>query len=169
MYNKTLLDRVSIDIGRKIIAQLKKEELNPIQKEKLPLMYACVNITTDCVDLVELLLAKGANPNARDKNDATPLMYAIGNSDPQKACRIIELLLAYQADINAVDYKGETALMRAVQPPVRSIAVIKQLLLGGADWKISDNNGDTALDLALKVNNIEAVNLLKNIINKGEL
>jgi uncharacterized protein len=53
-----------------------------------------------------LLLEHGANVNALDHQQQTPLMYAI-------ICEyksIVELLLAYQADVHIVNNEGETAL-----------------------------------------------------------
>ena len=45
------------------------------------------------------LLAGGANPNLKDKDGCTPLMYA---GDPNSA----KLLIQYGADVNATDNKG---------------------------------------------------------------
>src|SRR3989442_1200196 len=47
-------------------------------------------------DIVELLLAKGANVHIRDNDDFTALMWAAWNGNKD----IVELLLANGADIN---------------------------------------------------------------------
>jgi cytohesin len=73
-----------------------------------PLMLAADRGWTEPV---KLLLARGANPNARDRQGMTPLMYAAGaiqtavNSTP-----VIEALLAAKADSNARAANGDTAL-----------------------------------------------------------
>jgi len=63
------------------------------------------------IDIVKLLLAKGADVNARDSYSSTPLHYAAksGRKD------IAELLLAKGAEVNAKDRDGQTPLSRAVQ------------------------------------------------------
>jgi ankyrin repeat protein len=65
-------------------------------------------------DAVAILLGRGADPNARDKNGKTPLMYLPGRSTA-RSIRITEMMLAHGADPNAVDAKGRTLVeqMRA--------------------------------------------------------
>jgi ankyrin repeat protein len=65
----------------------------------------------DIQDLVELLLARGADPNMRGINDYTPLHYAAGFGDTA----LVELLLARGADpslrtrIDALESAAEVA------------------------------------------------------------
>jgi hypothetical protein len=44
-------------------------------EDKTPLHYACWAIRVTNLDFVELLLKKGADPNAQDHRGLTPLMY----------------------------------------------------------------------------------------------
>jgi ankyrin repeat protein len=61
-------------------------------------------------DVVDLLLANGAEVNAKDKSDWSPLHYtAVGYQD------IAELLLARGADANAKNRTGATPLHLATQ------------------------------------------------------
>jgi ankyrin repeat protein len=57
------------------------------------------------VDAVELLLKKGANPNAKTKAGMTALLYAVkGNSIQtvkENQIKVVELLLGKGADVNA--------------------------------------------------------------------
>ena len=57
-------------------------------------------------EMVELLLAKKADINARNKNGMTPLHYAA--ADDLRG--VAELLLANKADVNAKDNDGRTPL-----------------------------------------------------------
>lgn len=90
-----------------------------------------------------LLLGKGANPNAKDKAGATPLIIAaeLGFADG------IQLLLARGADANLANAQGETPLIKAVQQ--RDASSVRLLLASGADPDISDSvAGYSARDYA---------------------
>ena len=58
----------------------------------------------DHKETVELLIAKGADVNARTGNGFTPLHWGSDNKE------IAELLIAEGADVNAKDYDSETPL-----------------------------------------------------------
>jgi ankyrin repeat protein len=71
-----------------------------------PLLSAAMNGHTD---IVQILLAAGANPNTRNKYGWTPLMWAAG----QGYSEIVRSLIASGARLNAQDRNGWTALMWA--------------------------------------------------------
>uniref|UniRef100_A0A8C7Z756 Ankyrin repeat and kinase domain containing 1 n=1 Tax=Oryzias sinensis TaxID=183150 RepID=A0A8C7Z756_9TELE len=92
-------------------------------------------------DVVEKLLAAEANPNiAEDSNGWTPLHIAcIGVCFP-----CVLKLLSYQADVNAVNSEKVTPLHLAAKQGCE--AIVKALLMNGADGTLSDSSGSTALD-----------------------
>ena len=62
------------------------------------------------VDMVDALLTGGANPDAMDKWNFTPLMYAATTSDPNKAKALFSLLIRGGCNVNfgiIVDENGE--------------------------------------------------------------
>jgi ankyrin repeat protein len=60
--------------------------------------------------IVKLLLARGANANARDRQGMTPLMYAAGAIQTAvSAVPVIESLIAAKADLDARAANGDTA------------------------------------------------------------
>ncbi len=61
-----------------------------------------------CLELATLLLAHGADPNARNDLGWTPLHYACGYDVRDE--RMVELLLCGGADPNASSLKGEAPL-----------------------------------------------------------
>jgi ankyrin repeat protein len=96
-------------------------------------------------DIMRLLAAKGADP-AIDKDGATPLMAAIGNSEP-RALDVINVLLELGVDVNAQDEAGNTALHIAATRGFTGVA--QALVDNGARPDIKNHRGQTPLALAL--------------------
>ena len=78
--------------------------------DKTALMYACEQ--GEKIDLIERLIDKQGNINAKDKEDKTALMYAAFKKDNEK---IIDLLLRRGAEFTARDNKKKLALMYACE------------------------------------------------------
>ncbi len=91
------------------------------------------------------LLAKGANPNARDRSGNTPLMIAAQLGFPEGIVSLIQ----GKADVNLANDRGETPLIAAVQ---RRDLVSARILLGaGADPDKADHQaGMSARDYAAR-------------------
>ncbi len=90
-------------------------------------------------EVVALLLAAGADPNAVDFDGATALMYAAEEGVPE----VLRALLAEQADMNVQDAEGRTALMYATDHC--QTESVRLLVHAGTDVTLKDNNGYTAL------------------------
>ena len=87
----------------------------------------------------EMLVQKGADPNARDGKGVTPLYAAISAKDMQ----LVALLLDKGADVNAKVVLGFTALHLAATKGDKGITAL--LLERGADVNARDDNGITPL------------------------
>jgi ankyrin repeat protein len=100
--------------------------------------------TASKVPLVaELLIAKGADINAKDVHDGgTPLTWAIIRGK----LALAELLIAKGADINAKDKHGNTPLMWAIVEGTPAFANL--LIQKGAEVNPRASGGATALILA---------------------
>ncbi|HWC98437.1 MAG TPA: ankyrin repeat domain-containing protein [Candidatus Sulfopaludibacter sp.] len=105
------------------------------------------------VDAVKLLLDRGAEVDAKNQFDATPLL--LGAYDPEKA----RLLIAKGADVNAVSKNGRTPLMRAAGCDGCS-ETVKLLLAKGAKVDSQDAVKGTALDEAVQANDLDTIRLL---------
>jgi ankyrin repeat protein len=117
-------------------------------------------------DVVDLLLANGANPNAIDSRGYTALHLVVRDTDygmdlrtKDTVTRIVKALLAQKADPNIrlvqehpaatgneVSLGGATALILAAE--VNNFDVVKALLDGGADPKATTDAGHSALHMA---------------------
>lgn len=91
------------------------------------------------VEDVSELVGAGANPNATDAGQRTPLMYAAIDGRPALA----EFLLTAGADPNKQDRMGWTALHFAAQE--RHADIVAALLEAGAAVDTRDAYGNTPL------------------------
>lgn len=93
---------------------------------------------------VSAALKEGADPNAKDSDGVTALMFAAAyNPNPE----VITALAKAGADLNATGPHGVSILMIAAKNnPTREVIVT--LVKAGADPNVMDSNGDTALTYA---------------------
>ncbi len=111
-------------------------------------------------ETVGLLLDRGAIIDTRDAMGRTALMYAAAGPYSQT----VQLLLERGADLNnRGKEEGWTALMFAAAEGQSD--VIQVLLNDGAESKVTDLDGDTALDFAVKNGHGAAIQLLKRDIS----
>lgn len=94
---------------------------------------------------LQFLLAKGANPDIRDKDGNSPLILASQIGFPEATNTLIEL----RANVNQPNNSGETPLIIAVQH--RDLLTVRLLLANGANPKIADHiAGMSARDYAAR-------------------
>ena len=110
------------------------------------------------IEVVQTLINKGADVNAKDKNSSTALMAVSRNGHRE----IVQLLLDKGAGVNAKRTDGVTALMVASQNGHQE--VLQSLLARGADVNVEDKDGKTALVAASANGHIEIV---QSLLAKG--
>ena len=107
------------------------------------------------VEIVRLLLASGADPNAaHNMRSSSPLHYAADGFitapawNAKRQVATIRCLLHKGADLHLQDMNGATPLHRAVR--TRCAAAVKFLLEAGSDPTIKNKSGSTAFHLAVQ-------------------
>jgi cytohesin len=109
-------------------------------------------------DVAEVLLDKGAEVNARSKDDLTPLHIAAGTGQ----LLVMNLLLRAGGEIEARDNKGRTALHFSAITGNKSVA--ERLLAVGAELEVRTPNGGTPLHWAVGTGHS---NVAEFLLSKG--
>jgi len=103
---------------------------------------------------LEFYIAAGADVNAKDYYNYTPLHWAAYNRSPE----CVRLLLAAGAPVDVRDNNNTTPLHLAANKG--SPACVQPLLAAGADVDLKDNQGRTALYYAKQSDSPECVQIL---------
>ena len=105
-------------------------------------------------EIIQTLLALGADVNLRDGYGATPLMYLSDKTSPE----VLRDLLAAGARLNARDGGGNNAFMIAANSG--SVRVLREMIEAGAQINARSISGENALFAAALSNSPEAIVLL---------
>lgn len=92
--------------------------------------------------MVEMLLAKGANPNHVNEDDHHALWFACVHGDPD----LVSLLLERGADVDNQNVNGVTCAIYAAS--TGKLEILKRLVAAGADLGKENYVGASALDSA---------------------
>lgn len=107
------------------------------------------------VEIVQLLLRRGADANIATDEKSTPLQAAAYNGHAE----VVKLLIEAGVDVNVAETRyGFTALMRAARNG--HLDVMKMLLDAGADPAARLKDGRSAMDLAEHYGHSDAAQLL---------
>lgn len=115
--------------------------VNSSNKEGHTPLYNAVRSTKGKMDVVQLLVERGADPAVKDKQKITLLHAALYSGNEDEMLRY--LLSLKKIDINAQDDSGRTPLHWAVRQ--KKAKLVKTLLEAGADRNIQDMEGKTPI------------------------
>ncbi len=96
-------------------------------------------------EVVEALLAAGANAKLKDVSGNSTLHYAI-KAEGEKALELINKLIAAQVDINTLNLRGESVLFDAVRSG--DVELVKSLVELGADITLVSKEGKGILQVS---------------------
>lgn len=99
---------------------------------------------------LDLLLERGAQIDARDKDGLTPLMTWLSWHARPTPIALVEAVIARGSDLVACDAAGTPTLHYALRKG--EAAVVRMLVEAGADPAQRDAQGQTALELARELN-----------------
>ena len=104
--------------------------------------------------VARVLLGYGANVNAKDSKDATPLHCTTFSED----LTLAELCIDYSAELDAKDQKGNTTLQAVISTGNIGMAIC--LVTRGADVNTMDKDANTPLHMAAYKGDVEMALLL---------
>lgn len=123
-----------------------------------PLYFAAVNGSPKTVKF--LIDAKADVKAVNPANSETILMAACQVADNNDFVEIIKLLNSAGVDINAKDAKGNTALILTAG---KGMPRICETLIGlKADVNARNTKGESALEMAFRVSNLQAITMLQS-------
>lgn len=138
------------------VEKLLKEGANPNLFVGFAPILSLLTCSTaaESVSLAEVLLKGGANINARDIDNNTPLMNAVQENNTA----MVSLFFRYNAQLDLKENHGGTALMMSITP--HDTTMLQLLIAAHTNVNLQDNNGCTALMQAVNSGNLPAVQAL---------
>jgi ankyrin repeat protein len=140
-------DEIARAVYRKdtdVLKQLTRDEVNLTDEDgRTPLMHAVLAEDAD-PSIVRLLIDRGADVNAADRQGWTALHFGGRDQNPE----LVRILLDACAEVDPVDAYGDTPLWRAVSELGSDTRTVDLLLERGADPERKNNYGISPLDLA---------------------
>ena len=121
-----------------------------------------ISVSMERPDIASILLHYGADPNVRDYNGRTALVFAVLIGD-----EMMNVLLENGADPNIPDNDGRTPLMLSAVDGGSDSEIAEILIEHGADVNIQDNSGVTALMWAVIGKDRSSDFLLSGLIRTG--
>ena len=158
---KTALHRLAARWNEKveIRQQIDSETKN---KDKIQALLDTSTAKTEA--MTRLLVTRGADVNAKDRNGWTVLSGAARSGNLE----LVKLLLDNGGDVNSKDNNGYTPLHQAASALDGGESIVRLLLVHGAGTQVN-NDGNSALDIAISVGNGAVVQLLTASLTSSDV
>lgn len=125
----------------------------PLHGIVLVVHHPSFNSEYDLIELMELMIKKGANVNAKNINGDTPFSLSFGNLK-------LMMLMITKADVNLSDNRGMTMLYRSVLE--KNWSITKLLIENGANPNIKNEDFCFPIELAYLQKRYDVVEYLKD-------
>jgi ankyrin repeat protein len=135
---------------------------------RTPLMYATGAEAEDCLEIMKILLEKGADPSARNDGDDDAFTDALSATLWKIPVERFKLLIDYGYNVNSVKtkyYHGQTPLMWACF--CGKLDAVKVLLEAGADVNQKEKNGETAIISAMQSGPKDHPEIVEYLLDHG--
>ena len=116
------------------------------------------------IEILELLIKKGANVNQVDKNGNAPIHMAVKQKNP----KILELLLDNGANINHLNRRGNAPIHLVFERYSAKEQTLALLVKREADVNLCDREGKTPLDYLGRVGMTIDPELCETLVSKTE-
>ncbi|MBC7862454.1 MAG: ankyrin repeat domain-containing protein [Bacteroidia bacterium] len=136
----------------KIICNAQPDLIKGKDKYGFSILHGAV--MDDKEELINFLIEKGAEVNAKNDEGITPLHIVLY---PE----IAEILIKKGALVNCISDNGNTPLHSMAENGDESLDEVKILLKNGADKTLKNKSGETAYDIAKGREDKEMMKLLK--------
>ena len=138
-----------------IVDKFEQEGIKLSQKDKNELE---LHLRAAQLEMVSLLLEKGADPNAANKGKLTPLHNAAHHGHSQ----VVRKLITYHANVNILDAQGWTPLAWGIASD--DLKTVEVLLANGADLKRMTSPYSSPLHISVAKGNLA---ITKALISYG--
>lgn len=119
----------------------------------------CVAYDNKNTEIIDLLIAKGVNPDIKNKIDLNRQLYTLIRSESKKSKEILAILKSKNVEIDLPPFKNlDTLLHYACSYGVTE--VIAELIGRGANVNASTEEGNTLLHELMRMPNVIAINFL---------
>ena len=129
-----------------------------IKSGKTTLIYAIESSSNN--DIIEYLMANGADPNILDKENNTAIFSTI-----KAGFEKYQIIISKINNINLQDNDGFTILMRSVSD--MKLQIIDDLLNRGANVEVTNNKAENAYDLAIESSKHFYKKIIKSNTDEG--
>ncbi|KAJ5067903.1 ankyrin repeat-containing protein [Anaeramoeba ignava] len=161
MNNLNLWDQIK-QKNIQFIKNINSIQQNELKKNSQPILnFALEN--KNSLEMIQLLISKGANPNSTDKKQKNALHSAILN---KCELEIIEFLINSKIEINSIDDEKKTALDYSINiQRENQMEIVKLLVENGADVNIATHQSKYPLHFACQIEN--SFEIVKFLVEKG--
>ncbi|TRX93641.1 hypothetical protein FHL15_005613 [Xylaria flabelliformis] len=148
------------DILQELFNSNPKPDIGTMDNGQWTLLHAAY----DSPQIIEMLLKRGANPDVQSEGGITPLSLALERGCPETA----KILIKSGADPNMSEGFVSSPLCCVFQISSRDLVeIVKSLVEKGADL-LKEEDGVTALHLAVRENEQEVVDYIVDTLNNKE-